>query len=134
MFNSSDYKITNTPQSLSGVAYIAEINVTEGKQGRKQILLHQNYLNELWSKTIHTNGIDKGWVLLNPKVVDTGWIDLQLVNSASSHNDLVTKGGFTSAYRTITKMELLRKCYALMLQLSNMDRLLHFYLKNSSKT
>ncbi|MDU7376540.1 MAG: BppU family phage baseplate upper protein [Staphylococcus epidermidis] len=105
----SDYKITNTPQSLSGVAYIAEINVTEGKQGRKQILLHQNYLNELWSKTIHTNGIDKGWVLLNPKVVDTGWIDLQLVNSASSHNDLVTKGGFTSAYRTITKNGITKK-------------------------
>lgn len=60
-------------------------------------------------KTIHTNGVDRGWVLLNPKTTDTGWIDLQLVNSASSHNDLVSKGGFTSAYRTITQNGITKK-------------------------
>ncbi len=40
---------------------------------------------------------------------DTGWIDLQLVNSASPHNDLVSKGGFTSAYRTITQNGITKK-------------------------
>lgn len=34
---------------------------------------------------------------------------MQLVNSASPHNDLVSKGGFTSAYRTITQNGITRK-------------------------
>ncbi|WP_162156810.1 BppU family phage baseplate upper protein [Staphylococcus epidermidis] len=49
------------------------------------------------------------WERVGSDVVDTGWIDLQLVNSASPHNDLVSKGGFTSAYRTITQNGITRK-------------------------
>lgn len=49
------------------------------------------------------------WERVGSDVVDTGWIDLQLVNSASPHNDLVTKGGFTSAYRTITQNGITKK-------------------------
>lgn len=50
-----------------------------------------------------------GWERVGSDVVDTGWIDLQLVNSASPHNDLVSKGGFTSAYRTITQNGITKK-------------------------
>lgn len=50
-----------------------------------------------------------GWERVGSDVVDTGWIDLQLVNSASPHNDLVSKGGFTSAYRTITQNGVTKK-------------------------
>lgn len=49
------------------------------------------------------------WERVGSDVVDTGWIDLQLVNSASPHNDLVSKGGFTSAYRTITQNGVTKK-------------------------
>lgn len=49
------------------------------------------------------------WERVGSDVVDTGWIDLQLVNSASPHNDLVSKGGFTSAYRTITQNGITKK-------------------------
>ncbi|MCG1173271.1 BppU family phage baseplate upper protein [Staphylococcus epidermidis] len=49
------------------------------------------------------------WERVGSDVVDTGWIDLQLVNSASPHNELVTKGGFTSAYRTITQNGITKK-------------------------
>lgn len=50
-----------------------------------------------------------GWERVGSDVVDTGWIDLQLVNSASPHNALVTNGGFTSAYRTITQNGITKK-------------------------
>lgn len=50
-----------------------------------------------------------GWERVGSDVVDTGWIDLQLVNSASPHNGLVTNGGFTSAYRTITQNGITKK-------------------------
>ena len=49
------------------------------------------------------------WERVGSDVVDTGWIDLQLVNSASPHNELITKGGFTSAYRTITQNGITKK-------------------------
>ncbi|PKF64184.1 hypothetical protein CW654_07175 [Staphylococcus epidermidis] len=49
------------------------------------------------------------WEEVTNNTLDTGWIDLQLVNSASPHNDLVSKGGFTSAYRTITQNGITRK-------------------------
>lgn len=50
-----------------------------------------------------------GWERVGSDVVDTGWVDLQLVNSASPHNGLVTNGGFTSAYRTITQNGITKK-------------------------
>lgn len=105
----ADAESVNAPKDIHGSAYLAEINITESLTGRKQIILLQNYTKDVWLKTIHTNGVDRGWVLLNPKTTDTGWIDLQLVNSASSHNDLVSKGGFTSAYRTITQNGITKK-------------------------
>jgi len=61
----SDYKSVNAPADPNGAGYIAEINVTNGQSGRKQVILNQSYHNMLWSKTIHTNNNDRGWVLLN---------------------------------------------------------------------
>ena len=49
------------------------------------------------------------WEEITNDQSDTGWLDLQLVNSASPHNDLVSKGGFTSAYRTITQNGVTKK-------------------------
>lgn len=61
----NDYKSVNAPADPNGAGYIAEINVTNGQNGRKQVILNQSYHNMLWSKTIHTNNNDRGWVLLN---------------------------------------------------------------------
>lgn len=63
----SDYKSVNAPSDSNGAGYIAEINVTKGQSGRKHIILIQNYQNNIWSKTIHTDGNDRDWVLLNPQ-------------------------------------------------------------------
>ena len=49
------------------------------------------------------------WEIVGSNVVDTGWINLQLVNNASPNNDLISKGGFASAYRTITQNGVTRK-------------------------
>lgn len=61
----SDYKSVNAPADPNGAGYIAEINVTKGQNGRKQIILFQNYHNAIWSKTIYTGNNDRGWVSLN---------------------------------------------------------------------
>lgn len=50
-----------------------------------------------------------GWERVGSDVVDTGWIDLQLINGASLNNSLVSNGGFTSAYRSITSNGITRK-------------------------
>lgn len=63
----SDYKSVNAPADPNGAGYIAEINVTNGQSGRKHIILIQNYQNYIWSKTIHTDGNDRGWIVLNPQ-------------------------------------------------------------------
>lgn len=63
----SDYNSVNAPADTSGEGYIAEINVTKGQSGRKQVILNQSYHNILWSKTIHTNNNDRGWVQINPQ-------------------------------------------------------------------
>ena len=55
------------PADPNGAGYIAEINVTNGQSGRKHIILIQNYQNYIWSKTIHTDGNDRGWIVLNPQ-------------------------------------------------------------------
>lgn len=49
------------------------------------------------------------WERVGSDVVDTGWIDLQLVNSAYTNNKLVSDGGFSSAYRSITQNGVTRK-------------------------
>ena len=61
----SDYKSVNAPADPNGAGYIAEINVTKGQSGRKHIILIHNYQNNIWSKTVHTDNNDRGWVSLN---------------------------------------------------------------------
>lgn len=104
-----DNNVANVPADPNGGGYIAEIDITEGGNGRKQIKLTQSYQNLTWMKTIHTNGVDRGWVLLNPKIEDTGWIDLQIVNGSTPNDGLIANGGFTSAYRTITQDGITKK-------------------------
>ncbi|MDU4449476.1 MAG: pyocin knob domain-containing protein, partial [Staphylococcus lugdunensis] len=83
--------------------------LTKLKRGDDAILIRYQPYNStvIYQKRFYKTW--SGWERVGSDVVDTGWVDLQLVNSASPHNDLVSKGGFTSAYRTITQNGITRK-------------------------
>ncbi|MEX2956197.1 BppU family phage baseplate upper protein [Staphylococcus pasteuri] len=84
------------------------VDITTGSDNVKQILATLSYKNKRFIKTIN-KGQDLGWRALTNEVIDTGWIDLQLINGASPNNSLISSGGFTSAYRSITSNGITRK-------------------------
>lgn len=92
----------NAPLDVNNSSYIAELNITKSNSGRKQIILIQNYTEDMWLKTIHTSGTDRGWTLLNPKPSDTGWVPFQLTNGATSNSEYTDKNGFQCSYRVVT--------------------------------
>lgn len=49
------------------------------------------------------------WERVGSDIVDTGWINLQIVNGSTPNNELIANGGFTSAYRTITQNGITKK-------------------------
>lgn len=83
--------------------------LTKYKRNGDAILIRYQPYNStvIYQKRFYKSWSD--WERVGSDVVDTGWIDLQLVNSASPHNALVTNGGFTSAYRTITQNGITKK-------------------------
>lgn len=83
--------------------------LTKYKRNGDAVLIQYQPYNStvIYQKRFYKNWSD--WERVGSDVVDTGWIDLQLVNSASPHNALVTNGGFTSAYRTITQNGITKK-------------------------
>lgn len=95
---------SNQPNGTSASGWVTKFNRTNDiflikYQPYNSTVIYQKRFYKTWS----------GWELVGSDVVDTGWIDLQLVNSASPNNDLVSKGGFTSAYRTITQNGITKK-------------------------
>ena len=94
----------NRPLDTSSNGWLTKYNCNNNV-----MLIHfQPYNSNLIYQKRFYNGWSE-WERVASDVVDTGWIDLQLVNSASTNNDLVTKGGFTSAYRTITQNGITKK-------------------------
>lgn len=83
--------------------------LTKYKRNGDAVLIQYQPYNStvIYQKRFYKSWSD--WERVGSDVVDTGWVDLQLVNSASPHNELVTKGGFTSAYRTITQNGITKK-------------------------
>ncbi|MCO4339532.1 BppU family phage baseplate upper protein [Staphylococcus agnetis] len=66
--NTGFYECIIAPDSASAKApvydnieYYAEIDVTTGTDNKKQIKLTRSDSKDIWIKTIHTNGQDKGW-------------------------------------------------------------------------
>lgn len=102
----ADADTVHAPKDITGSAYIAEINVTEGHTGRKQIFLIQSFTKDVWLKTIHTNGVDLGWASLNKQGYDSNWQKVTLKNGA------VELGGSypISQYRVIEE-DGIRKAY-----------------------
>lgn len=94
----------NRPLDTSSNGWLTKYNCNNNV-----MLIHfQPYNSNLIYQKRFYNGWSE-WERVSSDVVDTGWIDLQLVNSASPKNELVTKGGFTSSYRTITQNGITKK-------------------------
>lgn len=102
------YNYTGMPTGEGDANSYWNVDITTGSDNVKQILATLSYKNKRFIKTIH-KGQDLGWRALTNEVIDTGWIDLQLINGASPNNSLISSGGFTSAYRSITSNGITRK-------------------------
>lgn len=115
--NSPETKITG-----SGLFYLyAPINgpKNEVSNGLLNVMyINSNYIKMLFmpynsnkifvrSKVGDAKWLD--WEEVTNNNVDTGWIDMQTVNGATPNNQLITNGGFTSAYRTITQDGITKK-------------------------
>lgn len=85
----------DAPLDPNGASYIAEIDVYEGNNKRRQIKLMSNYRNDLYHTTVHTsnndnpNGVFRGWKRVmnaeefEAKNTDTGWIEWNTMNGAT---------------------------------------------------
>lgn len=85
----SDAISVDAPQDPNGGSYIAEIDVYEGSNGRKQYKLIASARNDEYRATVHTNGDFRGWKKVqneeeyNALFDDTGWIDWNTMNGAT---------------------------------------------------
>lgn len=83
----------DAPFDADLASYIAEIDVYEGANGRKQIRLRHNYRNLEYITTIHTNNQFTGWKKIvteeygKQQNADTGWIDWAPKNGAIRHQE-----------------------------------------------
>ncbi|MBM6506836.1 BppU family phage baseplate upper protein [Staphylococcus pasteuri] len=102
------YNYVGMPANEGDMNAYWNVDVTTGADNVKQIIATLSYKNKQFIKVIH-KGQDLGWKLLTNDTIDTGWIDLQLINGASPNNSLISNGGFTSAYRSITSNGITRK-------------------------
>ncbi|MEK4394354.1 BppU family phage baseplate upper protein [Mammaliicoccus sp. FSL K6-3158] len=99
----------DAPYDANLGSYIAEIDVFEGANGRKQIRLRHNYRNLEYITTIHTNNQFTGWKKIvteeygKQQNADTGWIQWQLENGAVNRNETTGEGTlYRNEYRVIT--------------------------------
>lgn len=102
------YNYSGMPTGEGDANSYWNVDITTGADNVKQILATLSYKNKRFIKTIH-KGQDLGWRALTNEVIDTGWINLQLINGASPNNSLISNGGFNSAYRSITSNGITRK-------------------------
>lgn len=85
----SDAFSVNAPQDPNGGSYIAEIDVTESENGRKQLRLIASSRNNEYRATVHTNNVFSGWKRVQNAEEfealnnDTGWIDWEIKNDAT---------------------------------------------------
>ncbi|MEX5936101.1 BppU family phage baseplate upper protein [Mammaliicoccus sciuri] len=85
----SDAFSVNAPQDPNGGSYIAEIDVTESENGRKQLRLIASSRNNEYRATIHTNNVFSCWKRVQNAEEfealnnDTGWIDWEIKNDAT---------------------------------------------------
>ena len=87
-----DAFLYNAPLDPNGNRYIAEIDVKEGMEGRKQITLISSYNNAEYRTTLHTDGDFRGWQEVQTTNRydelnnDTGWKEWETMNGATRRN------------------------------------------------
>ena len=87
-----DAFLYNAPLDPNGNRYIAEIDVKEGTEGRKQITLISSYNNAEYRTTLHTDGDFRGWQEVQTTNRydelnnDTGWKEWETMNGATKRN------------------------------------------------
>ncbi|NKD48171.1 phage baseplate upper protein [Mammaliicoccus sciuri] len=85
----SDAFSVNAPQDPNGGSYIAEIDVTESENVRKQLRLIASSRNIEYRATVHTNNVFSGWKRVQNAEEfealnnDTGWVDWEIKNDAT---------------------------------------------------
>lgn len=94
---------TGSPLNKSGFLEVYEY----GDNIVKHVLFRPFNLNRIFMKNCHITWSD--WEEITNNQSDTGWIDMQIVNGATPNNQLISSGGFTSAYRTITQDGITKK-------------------------
>lgn len=100
----SNSGVVNAPSNNSESAYLAEIDVTVGNSGRKQILLIQSYTKNIWLKTIHTNGADRGWVLVNRDYEkDLDWQKYKMVDDNGKNYTVDCQNNGTTLHNLVPK-------------------------------
>lgn len=80
--NAGQYQIYNyigMPANEGDMNSYWNVDITTGSDNVKQIIATLSYKNKQFIKTIH-KGQDLGWKLLTNDVIDTGWVDLPLIN------------------------------------------------------
>lgn len=109
----SDAWTVDAPLDPNGAAYIAEIDVYEGSNKRRQIKLMGNYRNDVYHATTHTsnndnpNGVFRGWKrVMNAEEFeelnkDSGWIDWETMNNVTKREEGIATS-IQNQYRIIT--------------------------------
>lgn len=103
----------DAPLDPNGASYIAEIDVYEGNNKRRQIKLMSNYRNDVYHATVHTSNVDNpngrfmGWKRVmnteefEEKNKDSGWIDWETMNNVTKRQTDNPKA-IQNQYRIIT--------------------------------
>ncbi|MGN7112985.1 BppU family phage baseplate upper protein [Staphylococcus ureilyticus] len=109
----ADAWTVDAPLDPNGASYIAEIDVYEGNDKRRQINLASNYRNDVYHATVHTsnndnpNGVFRGWKrVMNAEEFeelnkDSGWIDWETMNNVTKREEGIATS-IQNKYRIIT--------------------------------
>ncbi|KAA2274665.1 MULTISPECIES: BppU family phage baseplate upper protein [unclassified Staphylococcus] len=95
---------SNNPEKTNSNGWLTKY---ERKSG-VMLIRYQPYNSAVIYQKRFFNGWSE-WERVGSDVVDTGWINLQIVNGSTPNDGLIANGGFTSAYRTITQNGITKK-------------------------
>lgn len=91
------YNYVGMPANEGDMNAYWNVDVTTGADNVKQIIATLSYKNKQFIKVIH-KGQDLGWKLLTNDTIDTGWLDLPLINGVIPYGSM-----YRPVYRLINE-------------------------------
>lgn len=91
------YNYVGMPANEGDMNAYWNVDVTTGTDNVKQIIATLSYKNKQFIKVIH-KGQDLGWKLLTNDTIDTGWLDLPLINGVIPYGSM-----YRPVYRLINE-------------------------------